>query len=196
MIIALVGNKGGIGKTTSAVALAAFLSSKGRTLLIDGDPNRSATAWARRGSLPFPIVGPEKSSEARLYDHVVVDSQAQPSKADLKELADTCDLLILPSAPNALDLDVLMVTCELLRSMGATHYKALLTMIPPRPSREGDDARAMLVGAGIPLFDGGIRRAVAHTKAALSGVPVYQAYDPRAAAAWADYQAIGEELLG
>ncbi|MEG4301816.1 ParA family protein [Microcoleus sp. D3_18a_C4] len=45
-----------MGKTTTAVHLAAYLAAKGDAILIDGDPNRSATGWAKRGQLPFEVV--------------------------------------------------------------------------------------------------------------------------------------------
>ena len=52
-IITITGYKGGVGKSTVAVHLAAFFSKKGKTVLVDGDPNRTSVAWAERGSLPF-----------------------------------------------------------------------------------------------------------------------------------------------
>jgi chromosome partitioning protein len=46
MRLAVVNLKGGTGKTTSATALAMSLSARGRTLLIDADPQGSALAWS------------------------------------------------------------------------------------------------------------------------------------------------------
>jgi chromosome partitioning protein len=56
MIITVASFKGGVGKTTTAVHLAAYLASAGSVVLIDGDPNRSATGWAKRGNLMFEVV--------------------------------------------------------------------------------------------------------------------------------------------
>ena len=56
MIITIASFKGGVAKTTTAVHLAAYLQDRSPTLLIDGDPNRSATGWSRRGQLPFKVV--------------------------------------------------------------------------------------------------------------------------------------------
>jgi chromosome partitioning protein len=50
MIITIASFKGGVSKTTTAVHLAAYLQKRSPTLLIDGDPNRSATGWSRRAS--------------------------------------------------------------------------------------------------------------------------------------------------
>jgi len=55
--------------------------------------------------------------------------------------------------------------------------------------------RAELITRSIPLFKTGIRRFVAYQKAALAGVPVYKAADPRDEEAWSDYLSVGKEIL-
>lgn len=198
MIVTTAGMKGGVAKSTTAIHVAAYLHARGPTLLVDGDPNRSVLGWSRRGALPFAVVderqAPRAIRDAR-PEHVVIDTQARPALDELKALADGCDLLIVPTTPDALALDALMGTVEALREIGASRFKVLLTIVPPRPSRDGDEARSIIAEAGLPMFAGSVRRAVAFQKAALGGLVVSAVKDPRAAEAWADYEAVGRELL-
>lgn len=196
MIITVASFKGGVAKTTTAIHLASYLQKKGPALLIDGDPNRSASGWAKRGKLPFKVIDERQAARfARDFAHVVIDTEARPSEEDLQSLADGCDLLIIPTTPDALSLDALLLTVDAIKSVGAGRYKVLLTIIPPKPSHDGDDARETITGAGLPLFKVGIPRLVAFQKAALSGVPVYEVNDPRAQDAWAGYERVGKEVL-
>ncbi|MBC7881245.1 MAG: ParA family protein [Anaerolineae bacterium] len=195
MIITIASFKGGVGKTTTAVHLAACLQLQAPTLLIDGDPNRSATNWSRRGNLPFKIVDERQAAKyARDFEHAVIDTQARPTEEDLQALADGCDLLIMPTTPDALALDALMLTVEALAKVGAAKYRILLTAIPPRPSKDGEDARAMLIEASQPIFAQGIRRVAAFQKAALGGVLVHQVKDSRAQDGWQDYTLVAKEI--
>ena len=196
MIITVASFKGGVGKTTTAVHLAAYLQKKAPALLVDGDANRSATVWGKRGGLPFKVVDERQAAHyARNYEHVIIDTAARPDEDDLKALAGGCDLLIIPVTPDALALDALMLTVKVLQNIGSDSYRVLLTIIPPRPSRDGEEARSTLQQGTLPLFEVGIRRFVAFQKAALAGVPVFSVRDPRAQLAWTDYEKMGKEIL-
>jgi chromosome partitioning protein len=196
MIVTVASFKGGVGKSTTAVHLAAYLHAKAPTLLIDGDPNRSVTGWSKRGALPFQVIDERQAARyARDYQHIVIDTQARPSREDLDALAGGCDLLVIPSTPDALALDALMLTAAALHELGAERFKVLVTICPPKPSRDAEEARAAIAEAGLPMFDGDIRRAAAFQKAALQGVVVSSLKDPRAADCWHDYERIGTEIL-
>ena len=97
--------------------------------------------------------------------------------------------------PDALALDALMLTVKVLQNIGSNSYRVLLTIIPPRPSRDREEARSTLQQGTLPLFEVGIRRFVAFQKAALAGVPVFSVRDPRAQLAWTDYEKMGKEIL-
>lgn len=197
MIITTASFKGGVGKTTTAIHVAASLQIEKDTLLVDGDPNRSASRWSKRGTgLPFKVVGEQQAAKyARKYEHIVIDTQARPTEDDLQDLVDGCDLLILPTTPDVLSLDALLQSVSLLQSLGSEQFKILLTRVPSLPRKDGDDAREMLKEAGLPLFRGKVRELVAFQKAALEGVVVNKVNDRRAGIAWKEYTAICKEIV-
>ncbi|MGB3298673.1 MAG: ParA family protein [Phormidesmis sp.] len=194
MIITVASNKGGVGKSTSAVHLADFFSARGPTLLIDGDLNRSALQWAKPGKLPFKVCDIDEGVMlSRDFEHVIIDTPARPTAAELAKLAKGCNLLIVPSTPDALSIGPLLQMCKQLKGYD---YKILLTMIPPRPNQSGNDARKAIASAKLPLFESGIRRFECFKKAALAGVPVADVKgDPKAGIAASCYRKVGEEIL-
>lgn len=193
-ILTITGYKGGVGKSTTAIHLAAFFSRIGRTLLIDGDPNRTSVKWALRGSLPFRVVNEKES--ARFIsgsEFVVIDTPARPNSEDLKELSNGCDLLVLPLAPDILGLEAMLETTQNLET--DAKFRALLTIVPPKPSREGEIMKEELTENGIPVFDSFVRRSANFQKSALQGVVVSEVKSPLSASAWSDYQKVGNEII-
>lgn len=192
-ILTVTGYKGGVGKSTTAVHLATYFSEKGKTVLVDGDPNRTALGWASRGELPFTVADERQAMKMVAgADYVVIDTPARPNSDDLKELAKGCELLVLPTAPDVLSLQPMLETA---RDLGDANYRALLTIVPPHPSREGQQMREDLREAGVPVFQTMIRRTAGFPKAALAGVPIRDIDDVRARSAWKDYIALGAEIM-
>lgn len=197
VIITIAGFKGGVGKSTTAFHLAYYFGGKAPTALVDGDPNRSVTLWASRGSQNFTIVGEHESAKAyREHEHLVIDTKARPDPEDLEALAKGCDLLILPCTPDPLALDAMMQTITALQKVGSAKYRILLTIVPPRPMPDGDNARQAISHAGMPLLAAEIRRTVAFQRAALAGMTVDKLRTELAYVAWMDYERVGEEIEG
>lgn len=174
--VTLTAFKGGVGKTTSAVCLSCLLAQKDRkVLLIDYDPNRSATVWGSRGHLPFEVATENTATRfmaKEQYDFVVIDTPARPTAAEMKELVDGCDLLLAVTTPSSLSISALKIMVQSFPPK--TKYHVLLTVLPPAPEPDGEIAFYTLKEQGLPVLDQGIQRLKVYEHAAAEGKPVYQ----------------------
>jgi chromosome partitioning protein len=197
MKIAICSYKGGVGKSVSTIHLAAALSSRAKVIVVDSDPNRQAYAWHRRGHLPFDVVTDTEAAMGAAvgYDHILFDTKGRVEKQEVLALNKGCDLLIVPCPPDALALQAGMQMIEDLRSAGSNKFRVLITMVPPPPNNDRQELVETLDCAKVPHFDGFIRRLIAFPRAAGEGKLVRDIVDPRAAAAWAGYEQVGEEIL-
>lgn len=112
MVISIVNRKGGTGKTTTAVNLAAAIADKGlRVLLIDADPQGSVQTWQalKRNDKfavihhPKPTFHNEIDTLSSTYKHVVID--APPAFDDIiRSILMASSLAIVPIGPSQLDI--------------------------------------------------------------------------------------------
>jgi chromosome partitioning protein len=196
MILTVASYKGGVGKTTTAVHLAAALNRLAPTLLLDGDGTKNATAWSQRGTgFPFRVAGIDQAAKlARDFTHIVIDTGQRPSLDDLKAAAEGCDFLVIPAVPSALDTDGLQQTIRALQGINATAFRVLLTKVAPDAAKDALELRELLSGIGATAFRAEVPRLKAFEKAAAAGQIVDDTDDRNAARAWAAYEAAAKEL--
>lgn len=204
MILGVTQYKGGVGKTCTAIHLAAWLAGRGgemaRVVAIDSDPNQSALLWSRGGGgghLPFDVrrLTQVAISRREAFDHTVIDTQGRPNPDDVRDLAEQCDLLVIPTTADTLGLDA---TLQMVRTLNALptppRYSVLVTMAAAG-SPAATDAIAALKQQGVAVVETVIRRYEAFNRAAENGVPVYDsAAGENRDKAWSDYVAAAQAL--
>ncbi len=179
--LGIIAQKGGAGKTTLSIHLAVRAGLAGlKVLVIDTDPQASATAWWRRRHEDKPALIqsrgellPEvlKTATEQRYDLVIIDT-APHSSGEAEATARLSDQVYIPTRPAILDLDAIGVSTELVSGTG-TSAKILLNCCPP-PTRYGEphivsEARQALETYGIPVCGVAISQRAAFSHALIDG---------------------------
>lgn len=182
-IIAVVGNKGGAGKTTLSINLASGLHRHASTLLLDADPQLSSLQWREiagdRARLDVrdasDDVAAQVSRHGDGYGYVVVDCPPSVQSEQTRQALACCDLAVIPVLPSPLDL---WATVHVVRELDAARERnpgvqALLVVnqLEPRTnlSRIVHDALAEIE---LPVAKTSITRRVAFRNAMLQGCSV------------------------
>ena len=190
-IIAVIAQKGGVGKTTIALSLAVAAQRAGRAAaIVDLDPQATACNWGdRRGSDAPVIVSAQparlpqvlKSAEGAGAQIVVIDTPPRAEQAALMA-AKSANLILIPCRPAVFDLDTVSTTLELVRHAGSTQsVVGILNGVPPRGSK-GEQAADVIKALDIPVCPVFFGQRTAFSDAGAVGQTA-QEYDPNGKAA-------------
>lgn len=187
--VAILSNKGGVGKTTLTInlAVASMIAGK-QTVLVDLDSQQSALSWNRVRTSEYPLVtsvNPNKLSALLQTlsksgaDLVFIDTPPR-SEADALEAAAQADLILVPCRPAFLDLIAIRAT---VKTTELVHAPAVVVLngVPAR-GQKTMDAKEAINGYQLPVAEQAIGLRVAHERALTAGLGV-QEYEPKGKAA-------------
>jgi chromosome partitioning protein len=188
---AFISQKGGSGKTTLALHFAVEAASRGlRTLLLDLDPQGSASLWADRRKATSIDIDVSSLQAHRLtvaleraaregYELAVIDTAPNADRSAV-DAAKAADMVLVPCRPSILDLDAIAATLDCCKLANRT-AQVVINAAPLR-SRVVSEARDAVVKRGGVVCDVVVHERVAFRHALIDG-RVAQEYQPESPAA-------------
>ena len=213
MIVLVGGEKGGVGKTTLAVNLAAMRSRAGHdVLLIDADKQASANLWAgirQEETRDAPVHCVQKKGKglaadirdlATRYEDVVIDAGGQDS-VELRAAMTIAELALFPIQPSLFDAATLETLAELVAQAQTFNTELVAAVVINRAStnprvKEADEAKELIAEYhDLHLLNVLVRDRIIFRKATRNGLCVseFQNHDQ---AAEAELNALYREVFG
>ena len=189
-ILAFVSQKGGAGKTTLALNVAACAVRAGRRVtVLDCDPNCSAVVWGdlRSEAAPevryCPCLRLEREidrARAKGSDFILIDT---PMGADGGPVAGArhANLVVVPCRQSLFDLAAIRASLDV-AALAGTPAVAVLNAVPTRAAHWESEARDLLSRQGVQMLPAAIRNRVAFVRSSRTGQGVVES-DPHGAAA-------------
>jgi len=179
-VIALVGNKGGAGKTTLCVNLAAALSGRGPTIILDADPQRSSLQWRdladsdRAVRVIDAVDDVSGTVAASRGDHayIVIDCPPSVHAVQTGQVLALCDLALIPVQPSPLDIwatvHIEEKVDEARQANPGLRAMLLINQLEPR-TRLSQLMRQALAELSLPVARTAISRRMAYRSSVLEG---------------------------
>ena len=163
LVICVLNLKGGVGKTTTAVALAEAASLGARTMLVDADSMGSAYRWSQLAAqsgialrcdvVPMPAADLPRRIRGTIGGYAAVIIDAPPPGPDALAIAaaavETADLVVIPTPPEYAALDRVPATFKQATDHGKRALAVLTMVRAGLPER--DAARDALGSWGVPV---------------------------------------------
>ena len=203
-VLSVLAAKGGVGKTAMSINIAGWCQVQHlkSVAVLDADRNRGASLYVDRGGpLPFPVfpIARYRSALKEAQDLIIIDGQASPDLAELKELASDSDRVLIPATPQKVSLLLALEVADVMRSIDAD-FRVVLTKCDSRQFNAIESAKELLKEADVPMLVGMTSLLNAFEQAEAAGTLVSDAKtdsgksNPRAGEAWQQIGKIASEI--
>jgi chromosome partitioning protein len=202
--IAVANLKGGCGKSTLALNLASGLEKRGKTILLDVDPQGTLEHWLKEAFEGMPDVKNASKNVKKIisdseknYDFVVADCPPSLESGHTQEVLKEVDLLLIPVLPSPPDLWSSVHMVDAVKEAQKKNTKLKAKLVRNQVETRSALSKAMrqaIEFCGLPALESSLARRASYRWAALEGISVYQ-FGSRGETAVDDIEAIIKEIL-
>jgi len=204
VVVAVLNQKGGVGKTTLATNLARSLHLEGsKVLLVDSDPQGSARDWHAAGDgqllnvvgLDRPTLEKDLKSIEGGYDWLIIDGAPQAHNLTVAAIK-AADVILIPVQPSPYDIwgtsDVVDLVKQRQEVTDGVPRAAMVVSRRVRGTKLGEEIAGALASYELPVFEAGTTQRVIYANSAATGTTVLDA-EPNGPAA-EEIRALTQEL--